>query len=202
MLEQALSNFEGKALIKGKYDNFIGGQWVPPKNGQYFDNVTPVTGQVLCQVARSQAEDIELALDAAHAAKDSWGKRSPTERSMILNRIADRMEENLRNARHKLAEAEEAIVAWVETALDAGQDVPPPSTIEALRKKHKSWRGWVWAVVKVNPSVLDDTLERVNISLPRRVLHRLDALARATGETRSGFIARMALEGRGARTER
>ena len=101
-----------------------------------------------------------------------------------------------------LARAEEAIVAWVETALDAGQDVPPPSTIEALRKKHKAWRGWVWAVVKVNPSVLDDTLERVNISLPRRVLHRLDALARATGETRSGFIARMALEGRGARTER
>ena len=58
----------------------------------------------------------------------------------------------------------------------------------------------VWAVVKVDPAVLDDTLERVNISLPRRVLHRLDALARATGETRSGFIARMALEGHQATT--
>ena len=82
--------------FKAKYDNFIGGKWVAPKGGQYFDNVTPVTGQVLCKVARSQAEDIELALDAAHAAKDAWGKRSPTERSIILNRIADRMEENLR----------------------------------------------------------------------------------------------------------
>ena len=85
--------------FKAKYDNFIGGKWVAPKGGQYFDNVTPVTGQVLCKVARSQAEDIELALDAAHAAKDAWGKRSPTERSIILNRIADRMEENLRQLR-------------------------------------------------------------------------------------------------------
>ena len=58
-----------------RYDNFIGGKWVAPESGQYFDNLTPVTGQVLCKVARSQAEDIELALDAAHAAKDAWGKR-------------------------------------------------------------------------------------------------------------------------------
>jgi hypothetical protein len=75
-------------------------------------------------------------------------------------------------------------------------DIPQPSSVEVLRKKHKEWRAWVSrAVVKVDPAVLDDTLERVNISLPRRVLHRLDALARASGETRSGFIARMALEG-------
>ena len=94
-----------------------------------------------------------------------------------------------------IAHAEVAIVAWMEMALDAGQDIPQPSTIEALRKKHKQWKGWVWAIVKVDPAVLDDTLERVNISLPRRVLHRLDALAHAAGETRSGFIARMALEG-------
>jgi hypothetical protein len=67
-----------------------------------------------------------------------------------------------------------------------------------LRKKHKEWKTWVWAVVKVDPAVLDDTLERVSISLPRRVLHRLDALARAAGETRSGYIARMALESRQA----
>jgi len=94
-----------------------------------------------------------------------------------------------------MAMTEEAIVAWIETAIDAGQDIPQPSGIEALRKAHKEWKGWTWAVVKVDPSALDDTLERVNISLPRRVLRRLDALAGATGETRSGFIARMALEG-------
>ncbi len=94
-----------------------------------------------------------------------------------------------------MAQAEEAITAWIETALDAGHDIPQASSFEALRKKHREWKGWVWALVKVDPAVLDDTLERVNISLPRRVLHRLDALARATGETRSGFIARMALEG-------
>lgn len=93
-----------------------------------------------------------------------------------------------------MAMAEEAIVAWIETAIDAGQDLPKPSSIEALRKAHKEWRSWAWAVVKVDPAALDDTLERVNISLPRRVLRRLDALAVAAGETRSGFIARMALE--------
>ena len=94
-----------------------------------------------------------------------------------------------------MAMAEEAIVAWIETAIDAGQDIPPASSIEALRKAHKEWKGWAWALVKVDPAALDDTLERVNISLPRRVLRRLDALAGAQGETRSGFIARMALEG-------
>lgn len=93
-----------------------------------------------------------------------------------------------------MAKAEEAIAAWIEVALDAGQDIPRPSSVEALRKAHKEWKAWVWAVVNVDPAMLDDTLERVNISLPRCVLHRLDALARATGETRSGFVARMALE--------
>ena len=93
-----------------------------------------------------------------------------------------------------MVKAEEAIAAWIETALDTGQHIPKPSSVETLRKKHKEWKGWVWAVVKVDPAMLDDTLERVNISLPRRVLHRLDALARTMGETRSGFIARMALE--------
>jgi predicted RNase H-like HicB family nuclease len=93
-----------------------------------------------------------------------------------------------------MAKAEEAIVAWIETALDSGQVIPQPSSVDALRKKHREWKAWVWAVVKVDPAVLDDKLERVNISLPRRVLHRLDALARAMGETRSGFIARMVME--------
>jgi predicted RNase H-like HicB family nuclease len=99
-----------------------------------------------------------------------------------------------------IAQAEQAIVAWIETMLDAGQDIPAPSTIDDLRKAHKELKSWIWAVASVDPAVLDNALERVNISLPRRVLHRLDALARATGETRSGFIARMALEGHHTRT--
>ncbi|WP_281974443.1 aldehyde dehydrogenase [Halobacillus litoralis] len=88
--------------FKERYDNFIGGEWTAPVKGQYFDNVTPVTGQNFCKVARSTEEDVELALDAAHQAKDAWGETSVTERSLILNRIADRMEENL----EKLAIAE------------------------------------------------------------------------------------------------
>ncbi|WP_342536604.1 aldehyde dehydrogenase family protein [Sporosarcina sp. FSL K6-3508] len=89
-------NTEGAVVqFKEKYDNFIGGKWVAPVNGQYFDNKSPVTGEVFTKAARSSAEDIELALDAAHAAKDAWGKTSAAERAMILNKIADRMEENL-----------------------------------------------------------------------------------------------------------
>ncbi|SEJ15477.1 aldehyde dehydrogenase [Bhargavaea ginsengi] len=89
-------NTEGaKVNFREKYDNYIGGQWVPPAKGEYFDNITPVTGQVFTKVARSTEEDIEKALDAAHAAKDAWGKTSVQERSRILLKIADRMEENL-----------------------------------------------------------------------------------------------------------
>jgi aldehyde dehydrogenase len=95
MLEQAMSTFSGESLIREKFDNFIGGQWVAPVKGQYFDNLSPITGQVVCQIARGTAEDIELALDAAHAAKDAWGNASPTDRSNVLLRIADRMEANL-----------------------------------------------------------------------------------------------------------
>jgi predicted RNase H-like HicB family nuclease len=94
-----------------------------------------------------------------------------------------------------LAQAQEAINAWMETALDTGQTIPQPSSIEALRAAHGEWKDWIWGVVRLDPAVLDDKLERVNISLPRRVLHRLDALARAAGESRSGFIARMAISG-------
>jgi predicted RNase H-like HicB family nuclease len=90
-------------------------------------------------------------------------------------------------------QAEEAVTGWIEVALDAGQAIPKPSTIEALRKSHPEYLGWMWGVVKIDPAMLDDKLERVNISLPRRILHRLDAQARAAGETRSGFIASLAL---------
>ncbi|PAQ12727.1 aldehyde dehydrogenase [Bacillaceae bacterium SAOS 7] len=84
-----------KVNFKKRYDNWINGEWTPPVNGEYFSNVTPVTGEAFCEVARSQEEDVENALDAAHAAKEAWGKTSPTERAIILNKIADRMEENL-----------------------------------------------------------------------------------------------------------
>ena len=81
--------------IKARYDNFIGGQFRAPVRGQYFSNPTPVTGQHLCDVARSTAEDVELALDAAHRAAPAWGKTSATARAIILNKIADRLEQNL-----------------------------------------------------------------------------------------------------------
>ncbi len=81
--------------FKQRYDNFIGGKFVAPSGGGYFENISPVIGQPFCEVARSTAEDIELALDAAHEAKTAWGRTSPTERANILNKIADRMEANL-----------------------------------------------------------------------------------------------------------
>ena len=83
------------ATIQARYDNWIGGRFVAPVEGQYFENPTPVTGEVYCEVARSTAADVELALDAAHAAAPAWGKTSAGERARILNRIADRIEENL-----------------------------------------------------------------------------------------------------------
>jgi aldehyde dehydrogenase len=81
--------------LKERYDNFIGGHWVAPVQGEYSENVTPATGQPFTEVPRSTPEDIELALDAAHAAKDAWGGASVTERSRVLNRIADAIEDNL-----------------------------------------------------------------------------------------------------------
>ena len=91
-----------KAPFAARYDNFIGGRFVAPRAGRYFQNVSPVTGQVVGEIARSDADDIELALDAAHAAADAWGRTPVAERALILNRIADRMEANLA----KLATAE------------------------------------------------------------------------------------------------
>ncbi|RDW16109.1 aldehyde dehydrogenase [Oceanobacillus arenosus] len=89
-------NTDGAIInFKDKYDNFIGGEWVQPVKGEYFDVTTPITGEAFTSAARSSNEDIELALDAAHAAKDGWGKTSTTERASILNKIANRIEENL-----------------------------------------------------------------------------------------------------------
>jgi len=87
---------EGSVVsFKDRYANFIGGEWVAPVKGQYFKNTTPVTGEEFCEIPRSTEEDINLALDAAHAAKAAWGSTSVTERSNILLKIADRIEQNL-----------------------------------------------------------------------------------------------------------
>jgi aldehyde dehydrogenase len=81
--------------VESRYGNFIGGEWVPPVSGKYFENITPVTGQPFTEIARSTGDDINLALDAAHGARRSWGRTSPAERANILNKIADTIEANL-----------------------------------------------------------------------------------------------------------
>ncbi|MGO9392271.1 aldehyde dehydrogenase [Rhodoblastus sp.] len=110
MYQEAVTKLTGQNLIKSKFDNFIGGKWVAPVLGQYFDKVSPVSGQVLSKVARSTAEDIELALDAAHKAKDAWGRTPPAQRAGVLLKIADRIDDNL------------ATLALVET-LDNGKPI-------------------------------------------------------------------------------
>jgi predicted RNase H-like HicB family nuclease len=87
-----------------------------------------------------------------------------------------------------------AIELWIEVAIDQGQVIPPPQPI-ATHQKNKQFKGWVWAIVEIDPALLSDEIERVNISLPKKVLARLDAKARSFGETRSGYIAHLALTG-------
>lgn len=87
---------EGSVVsFKSRYQNSIGGEWVPPVKGQYFANTSPCTGETLAEIPRSSAEDVDLALDAAHGAKDAWGKTSVTDRANVLLKIADRIEANL-----------------------------------------------------------------------------------------------------------
>ncbi|CAM3908327.1 aldehyde dehydrogenase family protein [Flavobacterium branchiophilum] len=90
-----MSNVAQRPEFKAKYDNYIGGQFVAPVGGEYFENISPVDGKVFTQAARSTKADVELALDAAHEAFKTWGKTSPTYRSSVLNKIADRIEANL-----------------------------------------------------------------------------------------------------------
>src|SRR6202043_208961 len=90
-----LKTLERKIPLRGRHENFIGGKWVAPVKGAYFDNISPTTGRVICKIARSQAEDVELAIDAAHAAADKWGRTCVADRARTLNRVADRMEEYL-----------------------------------------------------------------------------------------------------------
>lgn len=95
MEEGLLEQVKKKVNLKAKYGNWIGGNFSEPVGGKYFDNLSPVNGQVYCQVARSDARDVEKALDAAHAAQAGWGKLAPAQRSATLNKIADRMEQNI-----------------------------------------------------------------------------------------------------------
>ena len=123
--------------FKAKYGNYIGGKFVDPVDGKYFDNITPVNGKVLCQIPRSNEKDINLALDAAHAAKDAWGATSVTERSQILHNIAQVMADNFAT----LAEAE----TWdngkpIRETTNADLPLAPASTICVTPVLRKSIR--------------------------------------------------------------
>ncbi len=110
MLHQVIETLNSRVALRPRYDNFIGGKWVAPIDGKYFDNISPITGKPVCQIARSQPVDVELALDAAHKAKDAWAKTAPAKRAAILNKIADRIDENLE------------IIASIET-IDNGKPI-------------------------------------------------------------------------------
>jgi len=96
-----------------------------------------------------------------------------------------------------MANAEQAVAAWIDVTLDAGEPIPAPSGLDIVCA-NPDFAGWIYGVVAVDPASLDDKTERVNITLPRRVLRRLDVMAKAAGESRSGFIAKLTLEGKSA----
>lgn len=95
MVERTLARVEQEIKVRRHYDNFVRNEWVPPVKGQKFENISPIDGSVVCTIARSTAEDIELALDAAYKVVDAWGRTPPAERALVLNKIADRMESKL-----------------------------------------------------------------------------------------------------------
>jgi acyl-CoA reductase-like NAD-dependent aldehyde dehydrogenase len=138
-MEYVPPNQQGsKVSFRSRYGNFIGGDWKEPVKGQYFEDITPVTGRAFCEVARSTAEDIDLALDAAHKAKRAWGATAPAERAVILNKIADRLEQNL----EILAVAEcwengkpvrETLAADLPLAIDQAREVAEDRERHALR---------------------------------------------------------------------
>jgi predicted RNase H-like HicB family nuclease len=116
--------------------------------------------------------------------KKSWGVVVP-DLSGCFSAADSGIDEAIENAK-------EAIELWIEVALDQEMEIPRPSMITDLQKK-KEYKGWIWAVAEVDPALLSDGIERINITLPKRVLSRLDAKAKKAGESRSGFIAHLAL---------
>jgi aldehyde dehydrogenase len=110
MIHQALEQVRGTVAIRPKYDNFIGGKWTAPVEGRYFTNISPITGGSIGEVARSSAADIELAVEAGHAARERWSHTAPAERARLLNEIADRLDEHL------------SLLAMVET-VDNGKPI-------------------------------------------------------------------------------
>ena len=95
MTVYAAPGTSGSAVtVEPRYDNYVGGEWVPPAKGEYFENRSPITGQSFTEIARSRVEDVETALDAAHGAKAAWARTSVAERADLLNKIADRIEAN------------------------------------------------------------------------------------------------------------
>jgi predicted RNase H-like HicB family nuclease len=116
--------------------------------------------------------------------KKSWGVVVP-DLPGCFSATDSGIDESIENAK-------EAIELWIEVALDQEMEIPRPSMITDLQKK-KEYKGWIWAVAEVDPALLSDEIERINITLPKRVLSRLDAKAKKAGETRSGFIAHLAL---------
>lgn len=116
--------------------------------------------------------------------KDAWGVIVPDLPGCFS--AADRgMDEAIDNAK-------EAIELWIEVALDENQQIPKPSSLRELQKR-KEFKGWTWAIVEIDPALLSDDIERINITLPKRVLARLDAKAKKAGKNRSAFIAHLAL---------
>ncbi|MDK2770561.1 MAG: aldehyde dehydrogenase family protein, partial [Sphingomonas sp.] len=95
MFEKAIGTINAAASFRHRYDNFIGGRWSAPASGEYFADTSPINGAQIAEFALSTPEDVERALDAAHAARDQWARIAPAERARILNRVADRLEDNL-----------------------------------------------------------------------------------------------------------
>ena len=153
MLHQVIETLNARVALRNRYDNFIGGNWVAPVDGQYFDNISPITGKSVCQVARSQAADIELALDAAHKAKDAWGNTAPAKRAEILNKIADRMEENLK------------VLAAVET-IDNGKPIRE-TTFADIPLAIDHFRYFAACVRAQEGSLVGDRSRHRRLSLPR-----------------------------------
>lgn len=155
--ELSTSNVSKNSIFKNQYDNFIGGKWIPPIRGQYFDNTSPVDGQVFTKVARSSKEDIELAIDAAWTAVSTWAKSSADQRSNLLLKIADVMEKNLET----LAQAEtwdngkairEIRVIDIPLAIDHFRDFAGVVRVEAGR---------------ISPNELDST--GISLNIPDQV---------------------------------